>query len=75
VHFEQSQCFQRYAIDVYLHFLLLASRKAIEVPPQVGTEFSGCWSSSSRFRCPTAPSVDWRFRWRQPPAARTPLDR
>ena len=35
VHFEQSSCFQRYAIDVYLHFVLLAARGGIELPPLV----------------------------------------
>jgi heparinase II/III-like protein len=35
VHFEQSTCFQRYAIDVYLHFLLLAARNDVSVPPLV----------------------------------------
>ena len=35
VHFEQSTCFQRYVMDVYLHFLLLAVRSGIDVPPIV----------------------------------------
>jgi hypothetical protein len=35
VHFEQSSCFQRYATDVYLHFVLLAARAGIELPPLV----------------------------------------
>lgn len=33
VYFEQSTCYQRYTIDIYLHFLLLASRNDISVPP------------------------------------------
>jgi hypothetical protein len=33
VHFEQSTCYQRYTIDIYLHFLLLAARNGISVPP------------------------------------------
>jgi hypothetical protein len=35
VHFEQSSCFQRYAADVYLHFVLLAARAGMELPPLV----------------------------------------
>jgi hypothetical protein len=36
VHFEQSTCHHRYTVEIYLHFLLLAARNGIEVPPQVG---------------------------------------
>ena len=35
VHFEQSTCFQRYTADIYLHFLVLAARNGIAVPPAV----------------------------------------
>ena len=35
VHFEQSTCFHRYAVDVYLLFLLLAARQQMEVPSAV----------------------------------------
>jgi uncharacterized heparinase superfamily protein len=35
VHFEQSTCFHAYTADVYLHFLLLAARNRLEVPPWV----------------------------------------
>jgi uncharacterized heparinase superfamily protein len=35
VHFEQSTCFHAYTADVYLHFLLLAARNRLEVPPSV----------------------------------------
>jgi uncharacterized heparinase superfamily protein len=35
VHFEQSTCFHAYTADVYLHFLLLASRNGLEVPAAV----------------------------------------
>jgi uncharacterized heparinase superfamily protein len=35
VHFEQSTCYQRYSVDTYLHFLLLAERNGIVVPEQV----------------------------------------
>ena len=36
VHFEQSTCQHRYTVETYLHFLLLASRNGIALPPQVG---------------------------------------
>jgi uncharacterized heparinase superfamily protein len=35
VHFERSTCYHRYAIDGYLHFLLLARRNGIPVPDHV----------------------------------------
>ncbi len=35
VYFELSTCYQRYTVDTYLHFLILASRAGIEVPPIV----------------------------------------
>jgi hypothetical protein len=35
VHFEQSTCYHRYTIEIYLHFLLLADRNGIAIPRQV----------------------------------------
>jgi uncharacterized heparinase superfamily protein len=35
VHFEQSTCYHRYTLEIYLHFLLLARRHALEVPQDV----------------------------------------
>lgn len=35
VHFEQSTCYQRYTVETYLHFLLLARRNTIAVPESV----------------------------------------
>ncbi|HEY3053337.1 MAG TPA: alginate lyase family protein [Thermoanaerobaculia bacterium] len=32
VYFERSTCYQRYTVDIYLHFLILAARTGIEVP-------------------------------------------
>jgi len=31
VYFERSTCYQRYTVDIYLHFVILASRSGIEV--------------------------------------------
>jgi hypothetical protein len=36
VYFEQSTYYQRYTIEIYLHFLMLAARNHIEVPAPVG---------------------------------------
>jgi hypothetical protein len=35
VYFEQSACYQRYTVEIYLHLLLLAERSRIPVPPAV----------------------------------------
>jgi uncharacterized heparinase superfamily protein len=35
VYFEQSTYYQRYTVDIYLHFLLLAGRNQIAIPPFV----------------------------------------
>ncbi|MGH8371270.1 MAG: alginate lyase family protein [Gammaproteobacteria bacterium] len=32
VYFEQSTCYQRYTVDIYLHFLILAQRNEIVLP-------------------------------------------
>lgn len=36
VYFEQSTCYQRYTVEIYLHFLILAARQGVVVPPEVG---------------------------------------
>ena len=35
VYFEQSTCYQRYTVEIYLHFLVLAKRNGWEVPAAV----------------------------------------
>lgn len=35
VYFEQSTCYQRYTVDIYLHFLVLAQRNGITIPKMV----------------------------------------
>jgi hypothetical protein len=35
VHFEQSTAYQRYTLEIFLHFLVLAGRNGMEVPAQV----------------------------------------
>ena len=36
VYFEQSTCYQRYTLEIYLHYLILAHRNGIDVPAWVG---------------------------------------
>jgi hypothetical protein len=36
VYFEQSTCYQRYTVEIYLHFLILAARNGVAVPAAVG---------------------------------------
>lgn len=36
VYFEQATCYQRYTVEIYLHFLMLAGRHGIPVPQQAG---------------------------------------
>jgi len=36
VYFERSTCYQRYTVDLYLHFMILAGRSGIDVSPVVG---------------------------------------
>jgi hypothetical protein len=35
VYFEQSTYYQRYTVDIYLHFLVLAAQNGIAIPPSV----------------------------------------
>ncbi|HVO30017.1 MAG TPA: heparinase II/III family protein, partial [bacterium] len=35
VHVERATCYQRYTADIYLHFLALAARAGVSVPPDV----------------------------------------
>jgi hypothetical protein len=35
VYFEQSTCYQRYTVEIYMHFLILASRCGRRVPEQI----------------------------------------
>jgi hypothetical protein len=36
VHFEQSTCYQRYTVEIYLHYLMLASRNDVVAPAGIG---------------------------------------
>jgi len=36
VYFEQSTCYQRYTVETYLHFMILANQNGVAIPPTVG---------------------------------------
>ena len=59
VHFEQATCFQHYTADVYLHFLLLAARNRLDVPPLVGARLQRMLEFILAIRMPdgTVPSI------------------
>jgi hypothetical protein len=40
VHFEQSTCYHRYTLDIYLQFLLLARRNGVDLPRQLADRVS-----------------------------------
>src|SRR5438128_10422741 len=35
VYYERSTCYQRYTVDIYLHFLILAARAGVDIPSVV----------------------------------------
>jgi len=41
VYFEQSTCYQRYTVDIYLQFLILAARNGVELPASVAERVQG----------------------------------
>ncbi len=59
VHFEQSTCFQRYSMDVYLHFLVLVSRNRVDVPALVAERVQRMLEFVLALRTPdgTVPSI------------------
>ncbi|HMI94082.1 MAG TPA: alginate lyase family protein, partial [Polyangiales bacterium] len=42
VYFEQSTCYQRYTIEMYLHFLILAGRNGRALPAEVSSRVESC---------------------------------
>jgi len=36
VYFEQATCYQRYTVEIYLHFLILAARNGVAIPMAIG---------------------------------------
>lgn len=52
VYFEQSTCYQRYTVDIYLHFLLLARRNGVLVPRRPGEAIERMVDFLLEVRCP-----------------------
>ena len=52
VYFERSTCYQRYTADIYLHFVILAARAGIEVPPIVGKRLKAMLDTLVALRLP-----------------------
>ena len=76
VHFEQSTCYQRYTIDIYQHFALLAARSNIRVPVEVDRTLQHMVDFLLAVRWPNGSvPVDWRCGWRLADAARPSIAR
>jgi hypothetical protein len=77
VHFEQSTCYQRYTIEIYQHFAMLAARNDIRVPFEVEYALNHMVDFLLAVRWPngTLPSIgDADGGWLMPLAHRSPGD-
>ena len=77
VYFEQSTCYQRYTVEIYLHFLILAARNAIAVPRVVHERVQRMLDFLLAVRRPdgTMPQIgDADGGWLLPLASRMPDD-
>ncbi len=77
VYFEQSTCYERYTIEIYLHFLILAKRNGIAVPEIVGEKLQRMLEFLLAVRRPdgSMPAIgDGDGGWLMPLAPRTPGD-
>jgi hypothetical protein len=77
VHFERSTCYQRYTVEIYLHFVILAARHGIEVAPAVGSGLRRLLDALRALRLPdgTSPPIgDADGGWLLPLARREPGD-
>ncbi len=77
VYFEQSTCYQRYTVEIYLHFLILAAHSAGEVPNEVRVRVQRMLDFLLAVRRPdgSMPQIgDADGGWIMPLAARAPDD-
>jgi hypothetical protein len=77
VYFEQATCYQRYTIEIYLHFLLLAARNGITVPSAIGERVQKMLDFLLTIRRPdgSLPQIgDADGGWLLPLAVRSPED-
>ncbi|PYN93862.1 MAG: hypothetical protein DMD91_29220, partial [Candidatus Rokuibacteriota bacterium] len=52
VYFEQSTCYQRYTVEIYLHALILAARNGIPLPPSIAERTQAMLDFLLAVRCP-----------------------
>jgi len=77
VYFEQSTCYQRYTVETYLHFMILAARNGVVIPPTVGQRVQELVDVLLALRRPdgSMPSIgDADGGWLLPLATRPPDD-
>ena len=77
VYFEQSTCYQRYTIEIYLHFLILATRNGMAVPDEVAEQVQRMLDFLVAIRRPdgSMPQIgDADGGWLLPLPARAPED-
>jgi len=77
VYFEQSTCYQRYTVEIYLHFLILAARSGRAVPAAVGERVRRMLDFLLALRRPdgSIPHIgDADGGWLLPLASRSPDD-
>jgi len=77
VYFEQSTCYQRYTVEIYLHFLILAARNGRAVPAAVGERVQRMLDFLLALRRPdgSIPQIgDADGGWLLPLASRPPDD-
>ncbi|HEX2710697.1 MAG TPA: alginate lyase family protein [Candidatus Acidoferrales bacterium] len=77
VYFEQSTSYQRYTVEIYLHFLILAARNGVVVPPDVAERVQRMLDFLLAVRCPdgSIPQIgDADGGWLLPLTTRAPGD-
>lgn len=77
VYFEQSTCYQRYTVETYLHFLILAQRNGVAIPDSVGERIQQMLDFLLAIRRPdgSIPQIgDSDGGWLLPLATRAPDD-
>jgi hypothetical protein len=77
VYFEQSTCYQRYTVEIVLHFLILGARAGISVPSAVSERAQAMldFLLAVRFPCGQVPSIgDADGGWLLPLTHRAPDD-
>jgi hypothetical protein len=77
VYFEQSTCYQRYSVEIALHFLVLCARRGVSVPAAVGERVQAMLDFLLATRLPQgeAPPIgDADGGWLLPLARRAPGD-